>query len=163
MSLPYYTGAMAPWRKQPAYMFILLSLTLCRRQRAEITVYTLRNGVVRAEDEEDSLYAAIDLVSDKVGHFVVMSYIFCAEALLRCGSQLCMAATRASTLKYGRQMAAAAEAAAAAAAGSRRQTAPLCWSHSMMRMVHWRAGQAAAAEDEGEGDQPGQVAGQRRA
>lgn len=36
------------------------------RQRAEITVYTLRNGVVRAEDEEDSLYAAVDLVSDKV-------------------------------------------------------------------------------------------------
>lgn len=37
-----------------------------RRQRAEITIYTLRNGVVRAEDTEDSLYAAVDLVSDKV-------------------------------------------------------------------------------------------------
>ncbi len=36
-----------------------------RRQRAEITIYTLRNGVVRAEDTEDSLYAAVDLVSDK--------------------------------------------------------------------------------------------------
>jgi Sigma 54 modulation protein / S30EA ribosomal protein len=79
MSLPYYTGVMAPWRKQPAYMFILLSLALCRRQRAEITVYTLRNGVVRAEDEEDSLYAAIDLVSDKVRHM----HLFGRHHLLR--------------------------------------------------------------------------------
>lgn len=38
-----------------------------RRQRAEITVYTLRNGIVRAEDEEDNLYAAVDLGASKVG------------------------------------------------------------------------------------------------
>jgi len=33
----------------------------------EVTIHTLRNGVVRVEDAEDSLYAAIDLVCDKVG------------------------------------------------------------------------------------------------
>ncbi|KAK9824515.1 hypothetical protein WJX72_011019 [[Myrmecia] bisecta] len=37
-----------------------------KKQKTEITIYTLRNGVVRAEDEEDSMYASIDLVSDKV-------------------------------------------------------------------------------------------------
>jgi len=31
----------------------------------EVTIHTLRNGVVRVEDAEDSLYAAIDLVCDK--------------------------------------------------------------------------------------------------
>mmetsp|Transcript_6705 Transcript_6705/g.19291 ORF Transcript_6705/g.19291 Transcript_6705/m.19291 type:complete len:263 (-) Transcript_6705:1949-2737(-) len=40
--------------------------TGAKRQRVEITVYTLRNGIVRAEDTEDSMYAAIDLVADKV-------------------------------------------------------------------------------------------------
>ena len=33
----------------------------------EVTIHTLRNGVVRVEDAEESLYAAIDLVCDKVG------------------------------------------------------------------------------------------------
>jgi hypothetical protein len=28
----------------------------------EVTIYTLRNGVVRVEDAENNLYAAIDLV-----------------------------------------------------------------------------------------------------
>lgn len=37
-----------------------------KRQKVEITVYTLRNGVVRAEDEEANLYTAVDLVADKV-------------------------------------------------------------------------------------------------
>lgn len=32
----------------------------------EVTIHTLRNGVVRVEDAEESLYAAIDLVCDKV-------------------------------------------------------------------------------------------------
>lgn len=33
----------------------------------EVTISTLRSGVVRVEDAESSLYAAIDLVCDKVG------------------------------------------------------------------------------------------------
>ncbi|CAL8463898.1 g3433 [Coccomyxa elongata] len=37
-----------------------------KKQKTEITIYTLRNGIVRAEDVEESMYAAIDLVSDKV-------------------------------------------------------------------------------------------------
>lgn len=35
-------------------------------QKVEITVYTLGNGVVRVEDAEESLYAAIDLAADKL-------------------------------------------------------------------------------------------------
>lgn len=37
-----------------------------REQTTEVTVYTLRHGVVRVEDTEGDLYAAIDLVSDKL-------------------------------------------------------------------------------------------------
>lgn len=37
-----------------------------KQQKVEVTIYTLRNGVVRVEDTELSLYAAIDLVCDKV-------------------------------------------------------------------------------------------------
>lgn len=33
-----------------------------REQKVEVTIYTLRNGVVRVEDAEANLYAAIDLV-----------------------------------------------------------------------------------------------------
>jgi len=37
-----------------------------KQQKVEITVYTVRNGVVRVTDAEDTLYASIDLVSDKL-------------------------------------------------------------------------------------------------
>jgi len=37
-----------------------------RSQKAEVTVYTHRHGVVRVEDTEDDLYAAVDLVCDKM-------------------------------------------------------------------------------------------------
>ncbi|PNH05214.1 Ribosome-binding factor PSRP1, chloroplastic [Tetrabaena socialis] len=37
-----------------------------KEQKAEVTIYTLRNGVVRVEDSEANLYAAIDLVCDKI-------------------------------------------------------------------------------------------------
>lgn len=37
-----------------------------RNQKVEVTVYTLRHGVIRVEDTEDDLYAAIDLVTDKL-------------------------------------------------------------------------------------------------
>jgi len=37
-----------------------------RQQRTELTVYTLRHGVVRVEDVEENLYASVDLVCDKV-------------------------------------------------------------------------------------------------
>lgn len=37
-----------------------------RRQKVDITIYTLGSGVVRVEDSEDDLYASIDLVCDKV-------------------------------------------------------------------------------------------------
>lgn len=37
-----------------------------REQKVEVTIYTLRNGVVRVEDSEANLYAAIDAVSDRV-------------------------------------------------------------------------------------------------
>lgn len=35
-------------------------------QKVEITVYTLGNGIIRVEDAEESLYAAIDLAADKL-------------------------------------------------------------------------------------------------
>ncbi len=37
-----------------------------RSQKAEVTVYTHGHGVVRVEDTEDDLYAAVDLVCDKM-------------------------------------------------------------------------------------------------
>jgi putative sigma-54 modulation protein len=45
-----------------------------RNQKAEVTVYTLRHGVIRVEDTEDDLYAAIDLVTDKVCNIQSMSF-----------------------------------------------------------------------------------------
>ena len=37
-----------------------------RAQRAEVTIYTSRHGVVRVEDAESTAYAALDIVCDKV-------------------------------------------------------------------------------------------------
>jgi ribosome-associated translation inhibitor RaiA len=37
-----------------------------REQKVEVTIYTMRNGVVRVEDTESNMYAAIDLVCDKI-------------------------------------------------------------------------------------------------
>jgi len=40
---------------------------LYRLQKVDVTCYTFRNGVVRVEDAESTLYASIDIVCDKVG------------------------------------------------------------------------------------------------
>ena len=37
-----------------------------RAQRAEVTIYTARHGVIRVEDAESTAYAALDIVCDKV-------------------------------------------------------------------------------------------------
>lgn len=37
-----------------------------RQQKVDVTITTFRSGVVRVEDAEESLYASIDLVCDKV-------------------------------------------------------------------------------------------------
>ncbi|KAF6255828.1 chloroplast-specific ribosomal protein [Scenedesmus sp. NREL 46B-D3] len=37
-----------------------------KQQKVDVTITTLRSGVVRVEDSEESLYASIDLVCDKV-------------------------------------------------------------------------------------------------
>jgi ribosomal subunit interface protein len=37
-----------------------------KQQKVDVTITTLRSGVVRVEDAEESLYASIDLVCDKV-------------------------------------------------------------------------------------------------
>nr|AAV97959.1 chloroplast-specific ribosome-associated protein [Volvox carteri f. nagariensis] len=37
-----------------------------KEQKVDVTIFTLRNGVVRVEDRESNLYAAIDLVCDKI-------------------------------------------------------------------------------------------------
>eukprot|EP00195_Chlamydomonas_chlamydogama_P016987 CAMPEP_0202892572 /NCGR_PEP_ID=MMETSP1392-20130828/2286_1 /ASSEMBLY_ACC=CAM_ASM_000868 /TAXON_ID=225041 /ORGANISM="Chlamydomonas chlamydogama, Strain SAG 11-48b" /LENGTH=273 /DNA_ID=CAMNT_0049576579 /DNA_START=212 /DNA_END=1033 /DNA_ORIENTATION=- len=37
-----------------------------KEQTVDVTIYTIRNGVVRVEESEASLYAAIDVVCDKI-------------------------------------------------------------------------------------------------
>lgn len=37
-----------------------------KEQKVDVTVYTLRNGVIRVEDCEETLYASIDVVCDKL-------------------------------------------------------------------------------------------------
>lgn len=37
-----------------------------RQQKVDVTIFTLRNGVVRVEDSEENLYASVDVVCDKV-------------------------------------------------------------------------------------------------
>lgn len=37
-----------------------------KEQKVDVTVYTLRNGIIRVEDSEDTLYASIDVVADKL-------------------------------------------------------------------------------------------------
>lgn len=37
-----------------------------RNQKVEVTVYTKKHGIVRVEDTEEDLYAAVDLVTDKL-------------------------------------------------------------------------------------------------
>lgn len=37
-----------------------------RNQKVEVTVYTKKHGIVRVEDTEEDLYAAVDLVADKL-------------------------------------------------------------------------------------------------
>lgn len=37
-----------------------------REQKTEVTVWTLRNGVVRSEETAENLYASVDLVCDKL-------------------------------------------------------------------------------------------------
>ena len=57
-----------------------------KRQKAEITAYTLRNGAVRAVKEEENLYTAIDMAADKVGHreyFAIQAVSACSWAPLR--------------------------------------------------------------------------------
>jgi hypothetical protein len=41
-------------------------LPACRQQKVDITLFTVRHGVVRVEDAEASLYASLDVVCDKV-------------------------------------------------------------------------------------------------
>lgn len=41
-----------------------------RQQKVDVTITTMRSGVVRVEDAEENLYASIDLVCDKVSDSV---------------------------------------------------------------------------------------------
>ncbi len=43
-----------------------IAFSHCREQKVDVTIYTKRHGVVRVEDAEESLYASIDIVTDKV-------------------------------------------------------------------------------------------------
>lgn len=50
-----------------SHMSLCLYVSLCcRQQKVDVTITTMRSGVVRVEDSEESLYASIDLVSDKI-------------------------------------------------------------------------------------------------
>ena len=46
-----------------------------RNQRVEMTVYTFGHGVIRVEDTEDDMYAAIDLVTDKVTDLLLLFFL----------------------------------------------------------------------------------------
>lgn len=48
-----------------------------------MTIYTLRSGVVRVEDAEESLYAAIDIVCDKVSMDGAIHHRMCKGSELR--------------------------------------------------------------------------------
>lgn len=48
----------------------------CREQKVDVTIHTLKDGVVRVEDAESSLYASIDVVCDKVRY---IQPLFCAS------------------------------------------------------------------------------------
>lgn len=42
-----------------------------KEQKVDVTIYTLRNGVVRVEERDEVLYAAIDVVCDKLARKMV--------------------------------------------------------------------------------------------
>lgn len=54
---------MSVWSHMSWCLYVSLC---CRQQKVDVTITTMRSGVVRVEDSEESLYASIDLVSDKI-------------------------------------------------------------------------------------------------
>eukprot|EP00199_Chlamydomonas_sp_CCMP681_P005756 CAMPEP_0119115724 /NCGR_PEP_ID=MMETSP1180-20130426/51899_1 /TAXON_ID=3052 ORGANISM="Chlamydomonas cf sp, Strain CCMP681" /NCGR_SAMPLE_ID=MMETSP1180 /ASSEMBLY_ACC=CAM_ASM_000741 /LENGTH=259 /DNA_ID=CAMNT_0007104813 /DNA_START=96 /DNA_END=875 /DNA_ORIENTATION=- len=42
-----------------------------KEQKVDVTIHTVRNGIVRVEDSEGTLYASIDLVADKIDRKMV--------------------------------------------------------------------------------------------
>ncbi|KAF5836282.1 hypothetical protein DUNSADRAFT_6159 [Dunaliella salina] len=58
--------SLAPCNATPAFAPRPQSRNVDVMQKVDVTVYTYRNGVVRVEDGEATLYAAIDVVCDKL-------------------------------------------------------------------------------------------------